>query len=258
MAHVRAVPVSRPRCTSPARASAHDAEGPPDDHRHRAGAARRARLLLGDGDLPHRPGRPGRPGRPQRRRQDHADPGAGRRGAAGRRAGHPLRAVSATCRRTRAPATSTSLARDRILSARGLDTVLRRMRDTEGEMASADAATHERAMRRYAAAGGGVPGRRRVRRRERGRRDRVQPRPARPGARPAAADPVRRSAPPRRAGPDPLLRRGHRRGQRHPAARRADQPPRRRLDRLAARLPQDLQGRARRHQPRRRPARARS
>ena len=41
------------------------------------------------------------------------------------------------------------LARDRILSARGLDTVVRRMRATEGEMASADAETHEKAMRRY-------------------------------------------------------------------------------------------------------------
>jgi ATPase subunit of ABC transporter with duplicated ATPase domains len=41
------------------------------------------------------------------------------------------------------------VARDRILSARGLDTVLRRMRDTEGEMASADTATHERAMARW-------------------------------------------------------------------------------------------------------------
>src|SRR4051794_11343094 len=41
------------------------------------------------------------------------------------------------------------LAHDRILSARGLDTVLRQMRDTEGEMASADPDTHHRAMRRY-------------------------------------------------------------------------------------------------------------
>ena len=53
------------------------------------------------------------------------------------------------------------LARDRILSARGLDEVARRLRDTEGEMASADPATADRAMRRYsrlqeelAAAGG--------------------------------------------------------------------------------------------------------
>jgi ATPase subunit of ABC transporter with duplicated ATPase domains len=41
------------------------------------------------------------------------------------------------------------LARDRILSARGLDTVVRTMRTTEGEMASADPDTHEKAMRRY-------------------------------------------------------------------------------------------------------------
>src|SRR5207342_2210100 len=41
------------------------------------------------------------------------------------------------------------LAHDRILSARGLDTVLRQMRETEGEMASADQDTHDRAMRRY-------------------------------------------------------------------------------------------------------------
>jgi ATPase subunit of ABC transporter with duplicated ATPase domains len=41
------------------------------------------------------------------------------------------------------------LARDRILSARGLDVVIRRMRETEGEMASADQETHDRAMARY-------------------------------------------------------------------------------------------------------------
>ncbi|HET8617016.1 MAG TPA: ABC-F family ATP-binding cassette domain-containing protein [Actinomycetales bacterium] len=41
------------------------------------------------------------------------------------------------------------LARDRILSARGLDEVLRRMRETEGAMASADDDTRERAMERY-------------------------------------------------------------------------------------------------------------
>jgi ATPase subunit of ABC transporter with duplicated ATPase domains len=41
------------------------------------------------------------------------------------------------------------LARDRILSARHLDVVVRLMRDSEGEMASADPDTHERAMRRY-------------------------------------------------------------------------------------------------------------
>jgi ATPase subunit of ABC transporter with duplicated ATPase domains len=41
------------------------------------------------------------------------------------------------------------LARDRILSARGLDEVLSRMRETEGSMASADDETRDRAMERY-------------------------------------------------------------------------------------------------------------
>jgi len=42
------------------------------------------------------------------------------------------------------------LARDRILSARHLDEVVRDLRAAEGQMASADADTHDRAMRRYA------------------------------------------------------------------------------------------------------------
>ncbi|HEX5567129.1 MAG TPA: ABC-F family ATP-binding cassette domain-containing protein [Streptomyces sp.] len=42
-----------------------------------------------------------------------------------------------------------SLARDRILSARGLDTVLRRMREDEERMARGQGATRERAMKRY-------------------------------------------------------------------------------------------------------------
>ncbi len=41
------------------------------------------------------------------------------------------------------------LARDRILSARGLDAVVRQLREAEGRMASADPATAEQAMRRY-------------------------------------------------------------------------------------------------------------
>jgi ATPase subunit of ABC transporter with duplicated ATPase domains len=41
------------------------------------------------------------------------------------------------------------LARDRVLSARGLDEVLRRLRETEGAMASADDETREAAMARY-------------------------------------------------------------------------------------------------------------
>src|SRR5512139_406033 len=42
------------------------------------------------------------------------------------------------------------LARDRVLSARGLDEIVRRMRDTEGAMASADDARRDAAMARYA------------------------------------------------------------------------------------------------------------
>jgi ATPase subunit of ABC transporter with duplicated ATPase domains len=41
------------------------------------------------------------------------------------------------------------LARDRILSARGLDEAVRRMRAAEEKMGSSDAAEHEKAMRRY-------------------------------------------------------------------------------------------------------------
>ena len=41
------------------------------------------------------------------------------------------------------------LARDRILAARGLDVVIRELRETEGAMASADAETQEQAMERY-------------------------------------------------------------------------------------------------------------
>jgi ATPase subunit of ABC transporter with duplicated ATPase domains len=41
------------------------------------------------------------------------------------------------------------VARDRILSARGLDTIIAEMRDTEGAMASADDETRDKAMSRY-------------------------------------------------------------------------------------------------------------
>ncbi|MDP9396775.1 MAG: ATP-binding cassette domain-containing protein [Actinomycetota bacterium] len=41
-------------------------------------------------------------------------------------------------------------ARDRVLAARGLDELLQRMRDSEGQMASANASVHERAMKRWA------------------------------------------------------------------------------------------------------------
>jgi len=42
------------------------------------------------------------------------------------------------------------LARDRVLSARGLDRIITQMRDAEGAMASADDETRDKAMRRYA------------------------------------------------------------------------------------------------------------
>ncbi len=42
------------------------------------------------------------------------------------------------------------LARDRILSARGLDSIIRNLRETENLMASEDEEVHEKAMRRYA------------------------------------------------------------------------------------------------------------
>ena len=146
------------------------------------------------------------------------------------------------------------LARDRILSARGLDAVVApdapdRGRDGQRRRRT----THDRAMAPLRPAGGGVPGRGRLRRRERGRGHRLQPRPARAGARPAAAA----RCPAVSAGASSWPGSCSPARAEDPAARRADQPPRRRLDRLAARLPAGVQGRARGHQPRRRAARAR-
>ena len=73
-------------------------------------------------------------------------------------------------------------------------------------MASADDARRDAAMAALRPAGRRVHHPRRVHRRERGGDDLLQPRPARPGARPAAGHPVRRSAAAGRAGPDPVLR----------------------------------------------------
>ncbi len=69
----------------------------------------------------------------------------------------------------------------------------------------------------------GVRRRRWLCRRVGGGDDRPRPRPAGPGARAAAVDPLGRTASTHRARTHPVLRR------RHPAARRADQPPGRRL-----------------------------
>ena len=185
--------------------------------------------------LPRRSRRPGRPRRPQRRRQDHPHPRPGGGGPARRGHGHPQRRRRATCRRTRAPATSSMLARDRVLSARGLDEVLRRHardRGRHGQRGRRDPGRGDGTLR---PARGGVHRPRRLRGRERGGHDLL----AASGLPervldPAARHAVRRPAAPGRARPHPVLRR------RHAAPRRADQPPGRRLDRLAARLPAGL------------------
>ena len=96
------------------------------------------------------------------------------------------------------------LARDRILSARGLDDVVRRLRAAEA-MGSDDPQVRDRAMKRYTRAdadlhaGGGYAASPRA-------ADRQQPGHRRADPRPAAQDPLRRPAPPRRARPHPLLR----------------------------------------------------
>ena len=59
------------------------------------------------------------------------------------------RRASATCRRTRAPATPRCWPCDRILSARGLDDVVRRLREAEHDMASDDETVRDAGMRRY-------------------------------------------------------------------------------------------------------------
>ena len=143
------------------------------------------------------------------------------------------------------------LARDRVLSARGLDEVIREDAGHRGRDGQRGRRAPGRRDGPVRPARGRVHRARRLRRRERGGDDLRQPRAARAGARPGARHALRRPAPAGRAGPDPVLRRAD------PAARRADEPPGRRLDRLAAGLPAGLVGRPRRHQPRRRPARRR-
>ena len=197
----------------------------------RAGPAPAAR----GGDLPDRPRRPGRPGRAQRCRQDHPHPGAGRRDASRPPARSPAPASVGYLPQDPRTGDLDVLARDRILSARGLDVVRTpAARRPRARWPAPTPTTHERAMRRYPrleeefqAAGGyaaeteaaaiasslGLP-------------ERVLEQPLQHA--------VRRSAPAGRAGPASCSRR---RPGRDAAARRADQPPRRRLHRLAARLP---------------------
>ena len=176
-------------------------------------------------------------------------------GSSPARASRPAGTVTAhrrrrlPARRTRAPATSTSSPATGSCPPAELDSVLRRLRETEGAMASADDETREQAMERYSrleaefTARGGY------------------------AAEAEAATIASSLGLPERVLGQPLrtLSGGQRRrvelarilfsGAADPAARRADQPPRRRLDRLAARLPAHPQGRAGGHQPRRRAAR---
>ena len=167
----------------------------------------------------------------------------------GRGARAPAR--SATCRRTRAPATPRCSPATGSCPRAASTTSYAGCAQAEVDMGSEDPTVRERgdaALRRADAelhAGGGYAAE------SEAAPDRRQPRHRGADPRPAARDPLGRPAPSRRAGPDPVLRR------RDPAPRRADQPPRRRLDRVAARLPQGPQGRVRRDQPRQRAARGR-
>ena len=155
---------------------------------------------------------------------------------------------SATCRRTRGPVTWRSLAKDRILSARGLDSVVERLRKAELAMGDGSAEVRDQAMAAYA---------------------RAEAELAAAGGYAAEAEAARIASSlglPERVLHQPIgtLSGGQRRrvelarilfsGAPTTAAGRADQPPGRRLDRLAARLP----GRPRRwpagDQPRRRAA----
>ena len=154
---------------------------------------------------------------------------------------------SGTCRRIRGPGDLDVLARDRILSARG-STPSSPACAAPSSRSSPDADEARSGMRRYGRlesefiAQGGYAA-------EKSSDDRGQPGAARPRPRPAAANAFRRTAPAGRVVADPVLRR------RDTATRRAHEPPRRGLDRVATRLPAGLQGRDRCHQPRRGAAR---
>ena len=215
----------------------------PCDHRHRPRTAGRVAHPAVRRHAARAARRPDRPGRPQRRRQDHHDAGARRRGRAVR--GH----ASPRSGADRLPAAGPARGRPRrhrqgpgAVRARPRRDGRARWRRCRSQMAElVDGAQNERRRARVRPDRGAVLRARRVRRRERGRPDLRQPRPARPGAGPADAPrcPAVSAAasswpgscsPPRTAG-------GGAPSAHHAAARRADQPPRRRLDRLAARLP---------------------
>src|SRR6202021_2217960 len=105
-----------------------------------------------------------------------------------------------------------TLAIDRVLSARGLDQLRADLPAAGAPMARGGQHAPPCPPRRargpppLRAARGAARGARRVRRGVTGRLDHGQPGPARPGAAPAAAHPLRGAAPPGGAGPDPVLR----------------------------------------------------
>ena len=145
------------------------------------------------------------------------------------------------------------LARDRVLSARGLDTLT-------SDLAKVEHPARRAAQRRGSAAAlrqsrGALLGTGRVRRRERGGAYLREPRPARSRAGPTAVDAVRRPAPARRTRAHPVRR--FRCGADDVAARRAHEPPGRRLHHLVARLPAPAHRWPGAHQPRRVVARGR-
>ena len=161
-------------------------------------------------------------------------------------AGSTGAARSATCRRTRVPATSPSppaTASCRPAASTRCCAAWRRRR-SRWPRAPGGGQRRDRAVREYGrleerfAALGGYAAEAEAARicSSLGLPDRVLPQPL--------SDAVRRSAPAGRTRPDPVQRR------RHAAARRADQPPRRRQHQLAAGLPEGPLRRPGRHQPR--------
>ena len=137
------------------------------------------------------------------------------------------------------------LARDRVLSARGLDVLLTDLEKQQALMAEvADDDARDRAIRRYgrieerfvALGGYGAES-------EAAGSARASACPN--GCWRSTAHPVRRTAPPGGTGAHPVRRVGRRRGtsvRDHAAARRADQPPGRRFHRLAAGFPRAHSG----------------
>ena len=249
----RRCPSPRPSCRGPAprppdppRRDARrdpDRDEAPRDHRVPTSSCAPAPESALGGHPPRAAGRPHRPRRTQRRGQDDV---AARPRRESQPYGGTIRSTGPVGYLPQDPREGdlSVLAKDRVLSARGLDQLLRDMEKSQSAMAElADGDEHDKAVAataasrtRFAALGGYAA-------ESEAGADLLQPRPARPRARPAPRDALRRAAPPCRARPDPLrrVRRGRPRRD-HAAARRADQPPRRRLDLLAARVPQAHEG----------------